>query len=256
LTPSILPSGRSFSAKEQKRQRDAADEKANWLLLTPGELQNKDETASTFGVKEKDYSVEGLEKEDTSRNYTFRGIGKARKPTPEMLKQMQLLKQQSKEEPESAPRTESTPLSTRGVELNLKALFEPKSENAISKSGFGEPILNDLFKAPLPTVNEDSQRQHQKLFNTFIQGNSGNPLAGANDGRGSSPLDWTKAPANNNSPLFGGATPAQTFKAPVAPVAEQNFGRHTALPSTPDPGYQQNRTFGSSFSDPPRRRGI
>jgi hypothetical protein len=255
LVPTIIPNGRSFSAKEQKRQRDAADEKANWILLDPGELQNKDETESTFGVKEKDYSVEGLEKEDNSRDYTFRGVGKTKKPTPEMLKQIQLIKQ-NKEEPESVSHSEGPSLSAHTAsELNLKSLFEPKTDKAFGNSGLGGLTLKDLFKAPMPGMNEDLQNKHKKDFDNFLRGSSGPALRDGNDfkGGGSSPMDWTKAPANNNSPLFG-STPAQTYKSPTAPVVDQNFGRPALSPNAQAPSYQENRSFGSTSSDPPRRR--
>jgi hypothetical protein len=255
LVPTIIPNGRSFSAKEQKRLRDAADEKANWILLDPGELQNKDETESTFGVKEKDYSVEGLEKEDNSRDYTFRGVGKTKKLTPEMLKQIQLIKQ-NKEEPESVSRSEGPAVSAHTAsELNIKSLFEPKTDKGFGNSGSGGLTMQDLFKSPLPAMNDQSPNRHPAEFKKFLEGSSSSPLGGGNDFKagGSSAMEWTKTPANNNSPLFG-STPAQSYKPPTAPVVDQNFGRPALAPNAQPPSYQENRSFGSTSSDPPRRR--
>ena len=68
--------GRSRGAltKFEKRLRNERDERKNWALLAPGELQARDEQEYDFGVRE--YSVDKRTEDSGQRDYTFYGIGK------------------------------------------------------------------------------------------------------------------------------------------------------------------------------------
>jgi hypothetical protein len=76
LPPLALP--QLGPIKKDKRQQNADDEKRNWLLLDPGELQDKQEEKSFLGLKDDD--IEGLGKGKNSRDYTFHDKDSSRVP--------------------------------------------------------------------------------------------------------------------------------------------------------------------------------
>src|SRR5712664_3614756 len=71
VVPPNMPRLNPADAKAEKRRQHAQDERRNWLLLGEGELTEKDSQENSFGVRDKDYRVDGLDKEAGSRDYTF-----------------------------------------------------------------------------------------------------------------------------------------------------------------------------------------
>src|SRR5713101_1267198 len=71
VVPPNMPRLNPADAKAEKRRQHAQDEHRNWLLLGQGELTEKDSQENSFGVRDKEYRVDGLDKETTSRDYTF-----------------------------------------------------------------------------------------------------------------------------------------------------------------------------------------
>ena len=65
VPPSASYSVRAASPKEAQRQKDAAMEKKNWMILDQGQLQEAREEEDTFGLG----SSDGLEKEKTEADY-------------------------------------------------------------------------------------------------------------------------------------------------------------------------------------------
>src|SRR5437773_675870 len=68
VVPPNMPRLNPADAKAAKRRQLAQDEHKNWLLLGQGELTEKDSQENSFGVRDKDYTVDGLDKETGSRD--------------------------------------------------------------------------------------------------------------------------------------------------------------------------------------------
>src|SRR6267143_1871561 len=65
LTPLVIP-GQSMDPKEERRLKNVRDEKKNWMLLEPGELQKRDdEEQGKFGGRS--VALDSTD-EDDSRN--------------------------------------------------------------------------------------------------------------------------------------------------------------------------------------------
>ncbi len=71
VVPPYMPRLNPADVKAEKRRQHAQDERRNWLLLGEGELTEKESQENSFGVRDKDYLVDGLDKETGSRDYTF-----------------------------------------------------------------------------------------------------------------------------------------------------------------------------------------
>jgi hypothetical protein len=263
IGPTLLPPIQPRNSRQERRLQNRADEKANWLLLNEGDLTG--ETGS-FGVNDKQYTAEGLEKEETSRNYTFHNLTKQNrnsgKPSPEMLRQMQKSKQDL-EFDSSFDKGDKSPSSLHTASaLNFKKLFDPGSpdKNVLgpAKTDFS---MQGFFTPPSPSFDTKAQENHSAKFNEFLRGpaaveNSPSPFQrGGLDAKAASPaLDITpKGPANN--PFFtapAGSAPSSVFS---TPGADPNYGRANPFSPPPvAPTYREPaRNFAPSPNELPRR---
>lgn len=248
VTPSVMPPVQPRNARQDKRLQNKADEKANFLLVPEGALT---EDTDTFGVNDKAFSLDGLEKKDSSRDYTFYTLTKQKqdngKANPELLRQIHKAKQ-NRELNASLDKSENSSgsLHTAGG-LDFQKLLGPgKAEKNLLAPARTDLSMQGLFTAPPAAVdNKAAQERHTAKFNEFLNGSS--PAAANNHGldafrnpglevKPASPaLDFTpKAPANN--PLFpaaaagGGGLPAFG-----SPSADPNFGRANPFSPTPSP---------------------
>src|SRR5438093_58853 len=71
-TPVSPDQQKRLDPKEEKRRRLQALEKKNWMVVNPGELQAEEDDRNFLNVR--DYSLDGLEKEDQSGNLMFRSL--------------------------------------------------------------------------------------------------------------------------------------------------------------------------------------
>ena len=70
LTVPVMP----LDPREQKRRKLERLERENWMVVGKGELQSEEDKKSFLNVR--DYSLEGLEKEDSRGNLMFRNLDK------------------------------------------------------------------------------------------------------------------------------------------------------------------------------------
>jgi hypothetical protein len=227
LTPSLLPNMQHRNSRLEQRRQDEADEKANWLLLDKGDLTKDNET---FGVNDRRYSADGLEKEDKSRDYTFRNVKgsskpgiKNGKPNAELVRQMQ---QSRKDEDDSGPLLQSSKEPggfNASSGLDLQKLFNSgKPDNGLMGSTKSEMSIKDLFGGSTPAMSDKMQEVHSARFNDFLNGPSGpsssDPYAGYRGSGGSSfspnaaaSTPFFPAAAPSAAPSFSGSSPAQSF---------------------------------------------
>jgi hypothetical protein len=250
ISPTLLPTIHPHNARLDQRRQNEADEKANWLLLDKGDLTKDNEA---FGVDDRRYSADGLEKEDKSRDYTFRTVNgggkpgmKNGKPNAELLHQIQKTRK-------DAADLESSPLNNGAggfqstSDLNFQKMLDPgKSDRGffgISKSDFG---VKDIFSSPAPSMSDKVLETHSAKFNDFLNGpslaNSSDPFrsAGAGFGAGGSGLDFgPKGPAPSN-PLFPAAAASPGIAGPsfAIPAADPNYGRANPY-SSPTPANRE-----------------
>src|SRR5260370_32243809 len=83
VVPPNMPRLNPADAKAEKRRQHVQDERKNWLLLSQGELTEKDNQENSFGVRDKDYRADGLDKEAASRDYTFYPLTKQKTARPD-----------------------------------------------------------------------------------------------------------------------------------------------------------------------------
>jgi hypothetical protein len=243
ITPTLLPNIQPRNSRQELRRQNEADEKANWLLVNEGELTKKDET---FGVDDRRYSAEGLEKEDKSRNYTFRSMNngggkpgmKNGKPNTELLRQVQQSRRENGDS-EAPLQASKDPIGLKtSSALDFQKLLNPeKSDNGVlgfSKSDFS---LKDLFNNPSPAMSDRLQESHAAKFNDFLNGpavaNSSESFRGSAGAyrSGGSGLDFTPG-GGVSTPAFPTATPGMVVPSFVSPAAGQNFGQANPF-STP-----------------------
>ncbi|MDB6030387.1 MAG: hypothetical protein JWM16_725 [Verrucomicrobiales bacterium] len=223
LTPSLLPNNQPRNSRLNQRRQDEADEKANWLLLDKGDLTKDNET---FGVNDRRYSADGLEKEDKSRDYTFRNVKgsskpglKNGKPNAELVRQLQ---QSRKDDDDSGPLLQSSkePISLHAAPgLDFQKLFNPGKSDVGSMGSFkSQPSLGDLFGGPTSTGPEKALDSHPVIFKEFLNGPSGGSGSdpyrsspGAFSGNAPASTPFFPAAAPSMAPSFSGSSPAQSF---------------------------------------------
>lgn len=247
--PSLTPPSQSRNSKQEKRMQNKADEKANWLLLNEGDLTGGED--ETFGVDDKAYSADGLDKKDTSRNYTFYSLTKQNrndgKPSPQLLRQMQKSKQDrdlsSSFEKSDRP---SGNLHTAN-ELNFHKMFEPgRAQNGQLGLPKSDPSMQGLFNSPTPAFDHKAQANHRDRFNDFLKGP-------ASSSASSSPDYTRRAPANN--PIFSPPAAGQALPSFSAPSSDASFGRANPFSAAPPAATYREpaRNFPPPSSEPPRR---
>lgn len=207
--PSSTERTTPYDRKREKKLQNAEDERKNWLLLEPGELQKKDDEEYSFGVR--DYNLDGIDKENTSRNYLFYGLaesrnsGQGRSPgrsqsrVPGQAQSRNTRPEQPREDADAdSKRTESRDSlklfgnseSQSGAhtasELNLKSLFDPsQSGGALSgKMDQSEPSLQSLFNPGGASIRTPAQQarmdEFKQILNASPSGSSlSSPLAPA-----------------------------------------------------------------------------
>ncbi len=241
LNPGIPSSSGGRKSKLEERRQNAADEKKNFLLLNEGDLQKDDE--SNFGVNERAFSADGLEKEEKSRNYTFftptKSGKKNAKQDAEALRKGRQARQN--EESENLLKTDKSVSAHTVPELNFQKMFEPsKSESALGPSK--ALTLESLFSKQSSPM-EDKAFVGSAPAKSWIGGSS----SPAGIYRSSSPaLDFKPAVNPAPAPFFPAATPSL----PTLPSqSDQGYGRPSFYPSAPAPARNESER---AFTPPPR----
>ena len=189
----------AVDAKEEKRLRNARDEKRNWMFLKPGELQQKEEEKTTLGVANR--PLDGFEKENHSSDYTFYNVaegktGAGRQPgelrapgqtssREEQAAEAKALQQQRDRDDEDSEKRRDRTFTLSGQsemgahtagELNFTGLFDPgKSAAALGAApGNSDFSLRDALAAtPLRTKEQQARMdEFNKMLNSPMQSGS------------------------------------------------------------------------------------
>ncbi|HEY0455513.1 MAG TPA: hypothetical protein VGE41_04015 [Verrucomicrobiae bacterium] len=261
LTPSIVPSMSPLSRKQTRRMQDAADEKKNWLLLGDGELSDKDKEETSFGVHDKQYSLDGLDKEEHTRDYMFYNLAQPKKPfkpgdkkaTAEIMRQMKI-HDDEEASLDTSVKTEKSNLGAHtATELDLKKLFEPgQKESSISGAHSPELGLQGLFgnsgnNAPLPGRGQDDHAKFKEFLNGPAQNND---LFGPNAGKGLA-NDFNKAPGAGFSGFDSSPKPSSGGLGDFNPAPSANRSYNGF-----DPSLARGNSFPGQSSDPYYSRPI
>lgn len=275
-----IPRG-SIDSKLEKRLRNEADQQRNWLILPPGELQRRQEEEDAAGGRT--YTLRGLDKKNTSGDYTFDGIGEEknrkqqRQPgemrMPSKEEQAQVARQREREEADNDNRRTFTLSGSRNnepghtaSELNFSKLFDPGKKESFSAGEKSEFSLRNVLETA-PVRTKDQQVRMDK-FNEMINASPGHSAFGM-----ANPLSLSKPAGSSGS----------VFSRPLDPVSSKPAASDLFRPSPPTPnrlnlpglptlstaptlaspsGFQQqpppasdsSRWMRSTIPDPPRRK--
>lgn len=218
LTP-FITSGRSLDPKEERRLRNAREERKNWMLLEPGELQKRDdEEEMKFGGREFSFDLGDEDEGD----YLFHGLAepnsdKARaRPAPADIDDAPKNDNRGSLKIIGGRENEGGAHTSR--ELNLKGLINTTQVDP-NKFERNEPSLFQFFKDNAVQVDRDAQMRRE-TFREFINGpQHGPPLAapsGVRDPINFRP-DLTQSPLNPVVP----ARPA--FELPPSAKGAETF---------------------------------
>lgn len=176
LTPLVITPSRTLDPKEERRLRNAREERKNWMLLEPGELQKRDdEEEAKFGGRA--FSLDSGN--DDSGNYLFQGSAERNskadkaKSTPERQAPAESNDEPKKDNRTSmkifAPREGEQQGAHTASELNLKGLIDTTHVNPADFNK-NEPSLFQFFKDnALPPPDRDAEARRES-FRDFING--------------------------------------------------------------------------------------
>ena len=265
VVPPNMPRLNPADAKAEKRRQHVQDERKNWLLLEQGELTQKDNQESSFGVRDKDYGVDGLDKETGSRDYTFYPLTKQKTAGQNRAGSQPRLPGESQNPdatPANAPKagsnfdTDGRPRKSSELtrdrdpqfgahtasELDLRGMLDsrPGSSRHPDKS---ELTLREFLNNGPSAAADQAQHQRREEFSRFLNSPAPNsPLSGPGDPVNFHGPDQTLLPLNPVVP--------NAFDAPGRSVVADSF-----IPG-PDFGASGSRPSQPSLFDPnPSRAG-
>jgi hypothetical protein len=255
--------------KEEKRRRLEALEKKNWMIVDPGELQAEEKDKNFLNIR--DYSLDGLEKEEQSGNLMFRSMkddnrrvpGQFRSPSdPTSVSQARQREKtpaapapaEDQNDSAAAPRKDPQLGPHISSELNFKSMFESRqsSDSLAPKFNKSELILQTLMNSGAPSEATREEQARREEFRNFLNTpKTLSPLAGPSDPINSR-SDLTRQPLNptlgqpfgTENPNRAGTTPFGTPNATrpsvIPGLAGFDSPRDSAI-STPQPwGIQDN----------------
>jgi hypothetical protein len=247
LTPFITP-GRSMDSKQERRLKNVREERKNWMLLEPGELQKREEQEEDeFGGR--GLAIDDFDDQETS-NYLFHNVTQDNKPRNAPVRN------HAREADDETPKKDTRSLSIFGPretekagahtasELNLKGLIDTSQGGPhLNKN---EASLFQFLKDNSPAVSDRDQQSRRDSFRNFING--GPPSGPAPSGL-SDPInfrtDLTQErmnPIMPNRPSFDLPSTAPS-KAPDSFLTRQPAGftpgRAQGLPEMVSPAQRQ-----------------
>jgi len=178
--PSASYSVRAVSTKEARRQKDAALEKKNWMILDKGQLQESREEEESYGLG----SADGLEKEKTEADYwwgprngddrkdqgLFRPGGSTRLPGQSRGATSRTTRSPSAEEADQRRLATDTAEAKSQIarQMDPKSIFSRSaSSGAASSDGGAARPANEIFSRPAGlggVGNFESSRQERSDF--------------------------------------------------------------------------------------------
>jgi hypothetical protein len=218
LSIPMSPEKKRLDPREEKRRRLQDLEKKNWMLVDKGELQAEEDEKNFLNVRE--YSLDGLEKQDDRENLLFRPLSKddnRRMPgqfrdNPRQSGQRAAATSEEPEGPGSNRSEKDPELGAHlSSELSFRQLFQSReggSDSLAPKFNKSDLSLHSLLNAGGNTESTREQQARRKDFQNFLN-KPATPLAGPSDpinGRS----DSTRQPLNPTTPQpFGGESPAR-----------------------------------------------
>ena len=253
LTVPIIPGNTPLDPKEQRRRKLERLERENWMVVGKGELQAEEEKKNFLDVR--DYSLEGLEKQDSRGNLMFRNVDKD--GNPRLPGQFRSSKDplrppgtrpggEDEEESKDTPRLqreESKQGAHVSSELNFNKMFGPRQESDSLTPRFNKSDLSLqrlLSGGMSPEDRRELKASREEFRNLLDNRGLAAPLAGPSD-----PInfggDFTKQAINPTTPqpLGGGISSSPNrFGSPSAaprPGSPLGGGLPTAFAGAPAP---------------------
>jgi len=239
-----IPRNAPIGHDELRKRKASAEQRKNWLLVEPGEIERKEETRRSFGVSTR--PLDELDKQDDHKtDYTFDKVGEKRGPQPRQAGELKpigqapskedqaearMLQQQrrDRDDADEADSKRDKVFSLNGggdkqmgahmsSELNFNNLFSPGKNDALiggsaikSESGF---TLKDAF-AGAPQRSKEQQARMDD-FNKMISaplsagGVFGTAIPpGTQPAASSAALPRPDEPRSSANPLFNSALPS------------------------------------------------
>ena len=286
-SPGLFPSKRRDLRAERKAQ-NAEDEKKNWMVLDPGQLDAEDEETSGFGIKK--YDLENKNK-NTKRDYFFappeekgdrtgnprQQVGRRNNRVPPEGSASESSRNSDQDENDSKG-NQSVSKDGRPVgdhvskDLDMKDLLAPGKANSIAPA---EDRTTKLWREILGSgamtesrAEGPEQRGDGSVADGFRPSASGSIPAQSSAFSFGVRNDFSARPAAGGSPSLSGSA-STGFTPPAAPMAprvpDSYIGRPSAPPTagrvptpsdsygTPQNGFGSGPA-GSSFGQPPPRR--
>ena len=167
LTPFISYGG-SLDPKDERRLKNIREEKKNWMLLEPGELQQRDEDEENqFGGKS--ITMDNVERDRDS--YLFPAPQKSEKAPRQQNAPVE--DDQPKKDNRSlsifGPREAEKPGAHTASELNLKNLIDPSQIDATKFNNNEASLFQFLKDNAAPAPDRDHQARRDS-FRDFING--------------------------------------------------------------------------------------
>jgi hypothetical protein len=187
--------GPAKKTKEERLRQAERDEKRNWLLLRPGELQEREKEKQSQGIP--DYDLEKPEPEGGRRDYTFYGLAEARSARsqnasgqarkdhrdasqaraadsglkPGTDDQAEDEQKSDSDSTGAKPKTERELGAHASSELNLSGLLDPtQTKPAASEPSKGELTLKDFLSSSSTSMRTREQQNRLNEFNQTLNG--------------------------------------------------------------------------------------
>jgi hypothetical protein len=249
--------------KEERRRRLQALEKKNWMVVNPGELQAEEENKNFLNIR--DYSLDGLEKEDQSGNLMFRPLKDDNRRVPGQFRssesaggsQARQPGQREKAPPVTAeddndgasPRKDPQLGAHISSELNFKSMFEARqsTDSLTPKFNKSELTLQTLLNSGAPSEGTREQQARREEFRNFLNTpKTLSPLVGASDPINSR-SDLTRQPLNPTFPQsLGGESANRPSSTPFGTTP--NAVRPSVIPGLA--GFDSQRDSGFPAAQP------
>ena len=287
ITPFITPG--PVDPKDERRTKSIRDERKNWMLLEPGELQKRDQE------KDNEFGGRGVSIDDTDdrkdSSYIFYNVTSQKSEKANRPQNAPVEDDQPKKENRSlsifGPRDADKPGAHTASELNLKNLIDPAQVNATRINNNEASLFQFLKENSAPPPDRDQQARRDN-FRDFINGPQGsstpsgisdpinfrtdltqermNPIAPTRGGLDTLPAASGKAPDGFSTPPLGaaftpgkaGGLPEMISIVPRQPMTGPSLPSPFLTPNDPTkPPHVSVMGSGSLFNrDAPRRGGL
>jgi len=247
--------------ERDRKARNAADEKANWMVLDPGQLDAEDRGKRGFGVREvtlekeqerRDYFFSAKEDEKSGASGSLRPtLARDRSTSGELKESMpETTKEGVGTDSRNAPVVgqDGRPLGEHTAkELDLKDLLSPgKANSLVPPPEKISEMWRDVFGGEAQP--EPARRRDERTTADSFRGSLSSLGAAKSSDAFGARSDFTTRPAPASAPTLSAPSPApRSIAPPAAPVAPRladptasRFSGFNASPPTTDPYNSRN----------------